>query len=384
MNKKKTNLMQIMSMIIFTSIGGFIGLYSGKIIIKILEKDIPKPFAILILIGLFVFLFISVWLSTIIHEGGHFVFGLLTGYKFISFRIGSITFTKHDEKLTCKRYSLAGTGGQCIMSPPEFVNNKIPYILYNLGGIIFNLITGIISIVMFFLFYGNHFVSIPLLIFAVCNLGFFLINGIPLKGTVNNDGSNTIQISKSQSEMRSFRNQLKIAEYTANNYRLKDMPDNLFEYEDNNNEVMNISIKANYCNRLIDQHRFNDALVMIDSLTSEETNLMPVLEFMLLCEKVYCMSISCTLKNQIDEIYNEKQFKQYLKAMKNSPSVMRCNYTYAHLVADDQKTAEKILNDFSKISRSHPFIAEIETETELIELAKSQSPNINADNIIKN
>lgn len=35
--------------------------------------------------------------NTILHEAGHLVGGLLTGYKFLSFRVGSLTLQKEDD-----------------------------------------------------------------------------------------------------------------------------------------------------------------------------------------------------------------------------------------------------------------------------------------------
>ena len=42
-------------------------------------------------------LFIAGYLQIILHEAGHLLFGLATGYKFISFRIGKLTLIKEKE-----------------------------------------------------------------------------------------------------------------------------------------------------------------------------------------------------------------------------------------------------------------------------------------------
>ena len=53
--------------------------------------DIPPGYRFIIL---FASVLISIPLVTVIHEGGHLVFGLLTGYKFSSFRIMSFMWVK--------------------------------------------------------------------------------------------------------------------------------------------------------------------------------------------------------------------------------------------------------------------------------------------------
>ena len=110
---------------LFLSLTLFSGLFNGvEIIIGILG------------------IMLSLYVSIIIHEGGHLVFGLLSGYGFSSFRIGNFMWIKQDGKIKLRRLSLAGTGGQCLMTPPEEKNGKIPVVLYNLGGVIANILLG--------------------------------------------------------------------------------------------------------------------------------------------------------------------------------------------------------------------------------------------------
>ncbi|MBO5413517.1 MAG: hypothetical protein J6A29_04410, partial [Clostridia bacterium] len=73
-----------------------------------------KNLELVIIIGFIAYL-ISSYLHTIIHEAGHLVFGLLSGYKFVSFRIGNIMLIKIKNKLKFKKFSLLGTAGQCLM-----------------------------------------------------------------------------------------------------------------------------------------------------------------------------------------------------------------------------------------------------------------------------
>ena len=67
----------------------------------------------------FALLYLFFFLHIIIHEAGHLVFGLISGYRFLSFRIFSIIFVKVDGHIVRKRYSLRGTAGQCLMYPPK-------------------------------------------------------------------------------------------------------------------------------------------------------------------------------------------------------------------------------------------------------------------------
>ena len=85
-------------------------------------------------------LLISLPIQVILHEGGHLVCGLMSGYQFVSFRIFNFTFIRKDGKLIIKKYAVAGTGGQCLLSPPERKLEEIPVVWYNLGGVLANVI----------------------------------------------------------------------------------------------------------------------------------------------------------------------------------------------------------------------------------------------------
>ena len=63
-------------------------------------------------LGYLLFLLIGIFINTIIHESGHLVAGLISGYKFSSFRILSTCFVKDGDKVKIKKLSIPGTAGQ--------------------------------------------------------------------------------------------------------------------------------------------------------------------------------------------------------------------------------------------------------------------------------
>ncbi|MBQ7834326.1 MAG: hypothetical protein IJ385_00940, partial [Ruminiclostridium sp.] len=52
---------------------------------------------------------VLIFVHVIIHEGGHLVCGLISGWKYLSFRVGNLTLVKQDGKLKCKKTTVAGT-----------------------------------------------------------------------------------------------------------------------------------------------------------------------------------------------------------------------------------------------------------------------------------
>ena len=69
----------------------------------------------------------------------------MSGYRFCSFRIGSVMLTRENGRYKIKKYSIAGTGGQCLMEPPGSVDGRLPYRLYNMGGAIMNVAASAIA-----------------------------------------------------------------------------------------------------------------------------------------------------------------------------------------------------------------------------------------------
>ena len=62
---------------------------------------------------------LAYFLQVTVHEGGHLVCGLLTGYRPLSFRIGRVLLVKLDGRWRVRSLHIPGTGGQCLMAPPE-------------------------------------------------------------------------------------------------------------------------------------------------------------------------------------------------------------------------------------------------------------------------
>lgn len=140
-----------------------------------------------VVIGMILWILISVF----IHEFGHLVFGLITKFRFLSFQFFTLFIKKNKNKgLTIKRISFNGLAGQCLMAPPK--TNKKPFVLYNLGGIIFNFL--FFLILYFILLYQqiNYFWWSVFYSGAFINYLFAIVNAIPLKGVLNNDGLNML------------------------------------------------------------------------------------------------------------------------------------------------------------------------------------------------
>lgn len=141
--KQKKVLKSILFIVVCLIIGFIIGFISSKYSNKYMDSKIVVDnfFDKLVrMYGTLVSLLAGFLVHIIIHEAGHLIFGLMTGYSYVSFRIGSYTLVKQDKKLKFKRFNIPGTAGQCLMMPPKIIDGKFPFVIYNFGGAIMNII----------------------------------------------------------------------------------------------------------------------------------------------------------------------------------------------------------------------------------------------------
>ena len=95
---KRKWLNTIIGIIVCTVFGGIMGVLIANYFEPWLQSD-SIFIELLKFYGLFILIIIGYMVQIIIHEAGHLIFGLLTGYTFVSFRIGSLTIIKEDGKL---------------------------------------------------------------------------------------------------------------------------------------------------------------------------------------------------------------------------------------------------------------------------------------------
>lgn len=321
-------------------------------------------------------LYFSYFLQIIIHEAGHLFFGLMTGYRFSSFRIGNFMWIKDDNgKLILRRYSLQGTGGQCLMVPPDMADGKIPFVLYNLGGSMFNVISAPVFWGLYYVLKNVYFVSMFFLFMSIFGIVSALINAIPLRiGAVDNDGRNAYMLRNNPVALHDFWVQLKVNEATSKNIRIKDMPGEWFTVPDK--ESISNSLTATTAvfsvNRFMDMHQFSEASALIDDLLGTDKAMIPLLRNLLICDRIFCELIEEKDNDFIEELRTE-EYINFIKQMRNNPSVIRTEYAYALLFEKNADQAQKIEAQFEKRMRTYPYLCEVESERELMDIAAGKA-----------
>ena len=369
--KKQSVKGHLISICFYTVIGVILGLA----MISFVEWQLPegiasseKAYRICVML---VFLYLAFFIHIVLHEAGHLIFGLMSGYQFSSFRIGSFMLMKEHGKLVHRKIKIAGTGGQCLMVPPEMVGGRFPVVLYNLGGSIVNLVVAALMIPVFAAVDKSTVFALFFFLFIAMGIITGLSNGIPMRTkTVDNDGYNAISLGKSKEAMRAFWIQMKVNEQLTKGIRTKDMPEAWFEVPSDeamkNPMVATIGVYA--ASRLMDQHRFEEAGNLIDHLLKIETGMVALHRTLLICDQIYLELIGQNRSDRLEALYT-KELKKFMKAMKTFPSVIRLEYAYRLLAEHDSQSAAKSMAAFERVAVTYPYPNDINTERELMEIA---------------
>jgi len=368
--KKQTAKGHLISICFYTVLGVILGLA----MISFVEWQLPegigsseKAYRICVML---VFLYLSFFIHIVLHETGHLIFGLMSGYQFSSFRIGTHMLMKENGKLVHRKIKIAGTGGQCLMIPPEMVDGKFPVVLYNLGGSIVNLVVAAPMIPVFVAIDKSSVFALFVFLFIAMGAITGLSNGIPMRTkTVDNDGYNAISLGKSREAMRAFWIQMKTNEQLTKGIRTKDMPEEWFEVpsDDAMKNPMVATIGVYAASRMMDQHRFEEAGKLIDYMLKIETGMVALHRNLLICDQIYLELIGQNRSDRVEELYT-KELKKFMKAMKTFPSVIRLEYAYRLLAEHDPESAAKSMAAFEKVAATYPYPNDINTERELMEI----------------
>lgn len=364
--KPKTELYYLIWMIIGGALGFFfVEFYS--ILGYPLQNFTVMEFAVMVIVLLLTF-----FLQIFIHECGHLIFGLLSGYHFLSFRFFDLMLVKKNHKLVFKKMHIDSTAGQCLMVPPEPKNGQIPATLYNMGGVIMNLLSSFIGVIFLYKYFEHSSLSLWLFSFIMIGIVMALTNGIPIvSSTVVNDGTNAIALQNNPSANRAFYLQMKMNVLQTNGLTYREMPEEWFALPDDGDmDNVLISTLAVYaCSRMMEEKKFDEFIKTLDHYRSLDCAFNAIHLQLMECDRLYIEILRGATKEEIDDFLS-KALRKTLKAMKNYPSVLRFQYTY-HLFYDSTlEKAESFRHLFEINSHNYPYEGEIGIEKELMDLAE--------------
>ena len=119
-SRQKLSVGKALSFLLWMVLGGLLGYALAKTVDEsgaLHGADLPQIFYWVLAA------FVALYAQIILHEGGHLVCGLLTGYQFVSFRIGSWMWQKENGHICLRRRCCWSTRKRpwvriCWKSPP--------------------------------------------------------------------------------------------------------------------------------------------------------------------------------------------------------------------------------------------------------------------------
>ena len=338
MNKFIKGFLQILGIMI---VGAIIGYSVGKIAEGSLSSvDAPN------IIFLFIAGVIAFILQVIVHEAGHLVFGLFSGYKFISFRVFDFKIIKDENgKFKIRFERLAGTGGQCLMRAPEYVEGKFKYKLYLLGGVIFNIVLSIVSWLILPSYYT--------LLFALIGFALAFLNLIPMGF---NDGMTFYHASKDKTTRFVLYLQLEYVYYQSIGKNLliekPEIVEKINSLEIVNNSYLTDSLEFIKLDGLEYFFEFDTLYNETRKLYLDRDDLLPIYKVELMALLVKLISLVNPEDELLEELMKDKSLKIRLK--QKNPQTKNILATYEYGVKLDDEKALDLIAEARKLKNKAP------------------------------
>ncbi|MER2040888.1 MAG: site-2 protease family protein [Desemzia incerta] len=360
--KKKKN--PVLKNILFLSLSMGVGLLLGVFGAVFLPETVLEWNVFHFVLGI-IFFCLSYFLHILIHELGHLIFGLLTGYSFVSFRVGSFTIIKEDGKFKRKKFHLPGTGGQCLMSPPEYSEKSFPYVIYNLGGVLLNLVASIIALgIILGIEQLSDFALVGWQLFLIAGLFTAVTNGIPLKiGGFPNDGHNIYSLMKKEENKKAFFIQLKMNALMTQGIRIKDIPFEELSVDELNTQTSTLQAAVHILqyNWYLDRLNLEKAQLKLTELLSYMDNYPLFYKQELACEQLFLALVSHEDSAVIEELYNE-ELKTYIKKMTFLPNKKRLLMALEAHYYQNEEVMQQYFKELLKTAETYPVRGEAEME----------------------
>lgn len=297
------------------------------------------------------------YLHIIIHEAGHLVGGLCTGWKFLYFRVGNLALVSGDGKMAWKKHTVMGTGGQCLMIPPKCGYEQCPMCLYLLLGGGFNILTGGIAFVIGM--FTGEIGQIVCNVFAITGFATGLSNLFPAKlSGIANDGYQLFFELTGDKEAKKYMYCLLMAnavfiQADSTKALPEDTRNIIMELEGEN--CSNLSAVNLLCFKvtILQEEEKYEEMREICQKIADMPGTLQLFKNEANCELLYYEIMGECNEKKIETIY-DKKLKNYIKLTAMYPSRKLLMYAYHLIYKKDEAEAEKEYQALLKAVKTHP------------------------------
>ncbi|MGX7262960.1 hypothetical protein [Enterococcus crotali] len=338
--------------LISLGLGGAGGYFGGYLIGKN-----NLHFSGLDIVILFFALVLSYILHIIIHEAGHGIFGKMTGYQMVSYRIFSFMWVwQTDGKIVFRRFKVPGTLGQCLMAPPAYVQGKFPFRLYLLGGVLANVITcGIIWVLL-----GFH--SLIGTAFIIVGLFTAVTNAVPMGF---NDGMSLKVAASSEEQQYLLYMQFEVNYQLNQGISYLELPKSFFDlisgkqkqtYFNDSQEFLKVA-------RFLEEQNWNQLNEQLESLWSRLDELISLYQIELKKELIFALSITKPEDPRLAQLWSDKKVRMSLK--QSLMGNKRIEAAYYYFVENDDQAALECLKTGKNLVAKAPNPGDAKAELKL-------------------
>lgn len=373
---KKEQIKKALLIVIIFLLSSLIGAGIGFLIIDDYGEKIGfLPFILRLLFGM-ILIVAAFFLQIIIHEFGHMLAALIRGWSFISFMIAGFVLTRRDGKFHLSRFNIPGAAGQCLMMPPEKGDTDFGIAFYNAGGVLMNIFSFLVALVVFLFFQKDIPYAASVLIYGSGIIGLILaiINGIPFSSTsLPNDGSNILNLRNDRFSTNVF---LKTMEVIGLFSQGKTIHEVKYDYLCTDQEIdYSNTIHAMAVNfdlsLAIARKDFRKAHSILRDMQGHEHEMVEIYQHEMMLEKIYVYLVSPVEGMNIERLL-DKPTLNYIKMQSAfRPTALRVQYVLALLHEHNEEKANQIYLKFQKVCDRYHIPGEIINEKELVEYARS-------------
>ena len=325
---------------------------------------------VLLLVGLMIlWLVVSAVLQIIIHEGGHLVAGLLMGYRFVSFRVFSLTLVRQDGRFRFRRFSIGGTGGQCLMAPPDKPLDRIDTRWYNLGGVLANLLVSGVALTLFLVGDLPMWADTWMLMMTIIGVIYALLNGWPMKiGGIGNDGYNLMHLEKMPDDKRLLIQMLDCNARIQEGLLPKDLPATYFgpQGEIDWSDGLQTNWQMMVVARMENVRQCEEAYSLLSDGIKARGKMPDLFWMETACEMVF-VCLATGRKDEAQRLYTPS-LQNYVKTYsRTQSSKQRIAFAVALLMMERRDEASQILDTLKTNRHEYLLQGEVEMDIELME-----------------
>lgn len=366
--EKKRPFQKAMRHVIAILIGALLGFGIGFGIAEAME-EMQASFSLLTYIALLVWLYVCMLIAIWLHEAGHLVCGLLSGYRFVSYRAGRLMIYRKDGRFRLGLYHLPGTGGQCLMVPQTELREPYPFVLYNLGGVLANALAAVV-LAGAGLAVSHPIVRLMLFMAAALQVIMGVPNLLSLK-TIPTDGQNIRNMRKNEAQRIAFWRMLHTYEALISGTPLREQPSDWFDDTPpgEGDDPLTLSIKAITALRLTDEGRFDEALSLYRALLAD-SRMAQTQRNECACELLLLL---CATEGASEETaaLETKELRRHIAATQSYPSRAALALVQA-LSGGEVQAVEKAELRWQKILKHHPIEGENSIYETLVQCAQTR------------